>query len=243
MLQMSLPGQSIRRGTAFLGAVVRLRTAVETATPWGLVASAASIVQTWATEAAGRRRTQRTLRPLEDAGWRVHAVELPGGGGFDHVVVGPSGVFVIASRSWDGLVTVDHKGATITAPDDPGAAWTARGQHRELPPAAAAVVRILAEATGCPLSAPRAVVAVWAEFPDGVAAAGGVSYVAGERLAPWLAEQPHRLDEHHLAALSEVDLRSCLTDARVVRTPTSRLPSDPRERRVAHVSAHHAASA
>ena len=34
---------------------------------------------------------------------------------------------------------VDQKGATITPGNDPGAAWTARGEHRFLPPAAAAV--------------------------------------------------------------------------------------------------------
>jgi hypothetical protein len=166
-----------------------------------MVATAAALIHGWASAAEGRRRTEDVLRGLVGAGWQVaHHIKLPAGGHVDHLAVGPSGVYLLDSRVWHGVVTVDHKGATITPEQDPGAAWTARGEHSCLPPAAAAVVRALSAATGSTLPAPHAVVVIWARFPERVAVSGGVTYVAGEQLAGWLAAQPERLDRRQLAA-------------------------------------------
>jgi hypothetical protein len=170
--------------------------------PLRAVASAAGLVQDWAHGTEGRRRTRRALRPLEQCGWRVdHDITLPGGIYADHLALGPCGVYVIDSRAWGGVVTVDHKGPTITPRGDPRAAWTANGHHRSLPPVAAAVVRSLA-AAGLPVRAPRAVVAIWAPFPDRIAESGGVTYIAGAYLADWLAGQPTRLGVDEVAALT-----------------------------------------
>jgi Nuclease-related domain len=204
MLLTSLMADTVRRRPRLLTAVARLRTEAGAVGTLGIVAAAASNVQNWATGADARRRTERVLRPLERAGWRVHDIERPAGGSFDHVMVGPGGLFVLASKAWNGVVTVDHKGATITPPDHPDAAWTARGQHRELPPAAAAVVRMLSSA-GHPISAPSAVVVVWAPFPERVAASGGVTYVAGDALADWLADQRPRPAEGPFDTSTAID--------------------------------------
>lgn len=180
-----------------------------------LVAAAAAQIHSWAIAAEGRRRTEQVLRTLASAGWQVaRHIRLPGGGHVDHLAVGPSGVYLLDSRAWQGAVTVDQKGATITPEDDPGAAWTAGGQHRSLPPAAAAVVHALAAATGSPLPAPHAVVVVWAPFLERVAVSGGVTYVAGEHLADWLAGQAPCLDGRRLTDLS---LRAVATDALLAR--------------------------
>ena len=171
--------------------------------PLRAVAAAAGLVQDWAHGTEGRRRTRRALRPLEQCGWRVdHDITLPGGIYADHLALGTSGVYIIASRAWGGVVTVDHKGPTITPRGDPCAAWTANGHHRSLAPAAAAVARSLAAAAGLPVRAPRAVVAIWAPFPDRIAESGGVTYVAGAYLADWLAGQPTRLGVDEVAALT-----------------------------------------
>ena len=155
------------------------------------VAALAAGVGSWAAAAEGRRRTEHALDILDRAQWRVwDRVALPGGGHVDHVIVGPSGVYVLASTSWHGVVTVDQKGATITPTGTPDTAWTARGQHRSLPPAAVAVVRSLNAANGTSFTAPRPVVVIWAPFPERIAVSGGVTYVAGEDLAGWLAGQP-----------------------------------------------------
>jgi len=167
------------------------------------IAAAAASVSDWAAAAEGRRRTGQALRALDPAEWQViDDVGVPRGGRVDHVVVGPGGIYVLDSKAWRGVVTVDQKGATITPPDDPDAAWTARGRHRSLPPAAAAVARGLATATGRWTPAPCAVVVVWAPFPERVAVSGGVTYVAGDHLADWLAAEPLRSDSPRVATVS-----------------------------------------
>lgn len=192
MAQTPDPAATARRG-AHRSATDSLR----------VVAAAAARVHQWATGAEGRRRTDQVLCTLDRAAWQVAGrIPLPGGGHVDHLVVGPGGVFLLDSRAWHGVVTVDQKGATITPGDDPGAAWTARGEHRFLPPAAAAVTRALTEATGSHLPAPRAVVVVWAPFPERVAVSCGVTYVAGELLADWLAGQPACPDRRSFTAIS-----------------------------------------
>lgn len=159
------------------------------------VATAAARVHAWAEATEARHRTDRALHPLRGDGWDVvRDVRLPGVDRIDHLATGPSGVYLLASKAWQGVVTVDHKGATITPGHDRGSAWTAHGPHRSLPPAAAAVVHALAAAAGRPYPAPRAVVVVWAPFPEGVTVSAGVSYVAGEHLVDWLVGQPARTD-------------------------------------------------
>ncbi|MGY1752109.1 nuclease-related domain-containing protein [Blastococcus sp. SYSU D01042] len=161
--------------------------------PLRAVAAAAARVHTWAASTEARRRTQRLLNPLRDAGWDVtHDLRIPGIEPVDHLVAGPSGVYVLVSKAWHGVVTVDQKGATITPERDPGSAWTARGPHRSLPPAASAVARALAASGRRPVPAPQAVVVVWAPFPERAAGSGGLCYVAGEHLVEWLVGRPAR---------------------------------------------------
>jgi hypothetical protein len=143
-----------------------------------------------------------------------HHIQVSGGVTVDHLAIGPSGVYVLDSRAWAGVVTVDNKGATITPKGDPGAAWTAYGHHRALPPAAAAVVRRLSVVTGDRIRAPRAVVVIWAAFPERVAVSGSLTYVAGEHLVRWLSDQPRQLDEAQLSALNAVTIAG--------RVPTQR---------------------
>ena len=168
--------------------------------PLRVLSAAASHVHAWAARTEGRRRTHRALRLVEGAGWLVrHDLELPGGGRVD-LALGPSGTYVLDSKAWDGVVTVDLKGATITPRDRPSAAWTARGEHRAFPSAAARVVRALSAPAGAPVPIPRPVVVVWAAFPDRVTECGGVAYVAGDHLAEWLVDQPPRLGVERITA-------------------------------------------
>ena len=62
-----------------------------------------------APSAGSARATARALTGLP-AGWSVlHYVVWPGrrGARIDHVVIGPGGVFVIASQAWSGTVSVE----------------------------------------------------------------------------------------------------------------------------------------
>ncbi|SEK38867.1 Nuclease-related domain-containing protein [Blastococcus sp. DSM 46786] len=134
------------------------------------------------------------LRSLDRAEWQVtRLVRLPGGGQADHLVIGPTGAYLLDSRAWGGVVTVDHKGATITPGGRPETAWTARGQHCSLAPAAAALGRTVST-TGRRSVAPRAVVVVWATFPERLAVAGGITYVAGDHLVEWLSDRSRHSD-------------------------------------------------
>lgn len=158
-----------------------------------LVAAAAERVHEWASATEAQRRSRRALESLVRDGWFVaHSVRLSGQLRIDHVVAGPGGVYLLASRAWDGVVTVDHKGATITPARKPDSAWTARGPHRSLLPTASEAARALTALAGTPIPAPRPVVVVWAPFPDRVSVCGGVTYLAGEDLADWLRAQPSR---------------------------------------------------
>lgn len=165
--------------------------------PLRMVAAAAAHLHDWAARGDGRRRTGRVLRSLDRDTWQISQhIQLPDGGYADHLAIGASGVYVLDSRAWHGAVTVDHKGATITPEGQPAAAWTARGQHCSLAPAAARLGRVLSTAAGRPLPTPRAVVVIWASFPDRLAVSAGITYVAGEHLAEWLSGESRRADQH-----------------------------------------------
>jgi hypothetical protein len=147
--------------------------------------------------------------PAAAGGWTItHDLDLPGAGNVDHLAVGPAGVFVLDSKAWGGVVSVDHDGATITPRDDPDAAWVARSQHRGAARTAARASRVLAAAAGMAAPAARSVVVVWGTFPQRVAASGRVTYVAGEHLYDWLLGQRSCLNRAELAALSAANVPS-----------------------------------
>jgi Nuclease-related domain len=186
-------GRVMTLGTATNGTVRHVR-GMKRFDPLTMVAAAATHLQNWAVVAEGRRRTRRVLQSLDSGPWQVtQNILLPDGGHADHLVIGPGGVFVLDSRAWQGVVTVDHKGATITPEGRPAAAWIARGQHCSLAPSAAALGRALPTSGGSRRHAPRAVVVVWAPFPEGLAISGGITYIAGDRLGDWMSDRPGRL--------------------------------------------------
>lgn len=178
----------------WLGAAVSFWFYALDAVPWH--------IEKWAVGADGERRTEKALRRLERVGWHfLHDLDRPGAGNVDHLAIGPGGVFVLDSKAWRGVVSVGSAGATVTPRDDPEAAWTATGQQRSLPVAAAAVARALAAATGRAVPAPRAVAVVWAPFPQQHAVSRSVDYVAGDHIADWLLAQPRQLHRDQVAKL------------------------------------------
>jgi hypothetical protein len=65
-------------------------------------------VRAWDTGAAGEERTGALLAALESEGYRVlHDRRIPGSrANIDHIVIGPSGVFVVETKSYAGAVQV-----------------------------------------------------------------------------------------------------------------------------------------
>lgn len=62
----------------------------------------------WRRGAEGERRTAQLLAPLRNLGWTVlHDRRIPGSAAnVDHLVIGPSGVWVVDSKLWRGRVKV-----------------------------------------------------------------------------------------------------------------------------------------
>jgi hypothetical protein len=77
---------------------------------WRLRFQPSEQARTWQRGAAGERRTARLLDRLTRDGYVVlHDVAVPGSpANVDHLVIGPSGVFVIDSKQWTGSI---HQGA------------------------------------------------------------------------------------------------------------------------------------
>jgi Nuclease-related domain len=66
----------------------------------------------WRRGAAEERRTARLLAPLERRGWAVlHDLAIPGSAAnIDHLVIGPGGVVVIATKQYRGRLYLDRYG-------------------------------------------------------------------------------------------------------------------------------------
>jgi hypothetical protein len=84
--------------------------AVAAVVAWRLRFRPSEQVTTWRRGVAGERRTARLLDRLTPSGYVVfHDLAIPGSpANVDHLVIGPSGVFVIDSKQWRGSV---HQGA------------------------------------------------------------------------------------------------------------------------------------
>jgi Nuclease-related domain len=114
---------------------------------WRLRFHPSAQVQAWRRGAAGERRTARLLDRLTRDGFVVfHDLAIPRSpANVDHLVIGPSGVFVIDSKQWTGSV---HQGADGLAWHDhyrldrtlETVRWEARAISRVLRTRAAALV-------------------------------------------------------------------------------------------------------
>ncbi len=76
-------------------------------------ARSSSTIEAWQKSSAAERRTEKQLRGLAKAGYRVlHARAVPrdddgvSDGRIDHLVIGPSGVYAIDSEKWDKRLPV-----------------------------------------------------------------------------------------------------------------------------------------
>jgi len=83
-----------------------LGLAVAALVGWRLRFRPSEAARSWQRGAAGERRTARLLRRLARDGLVFHDLAAPGNSraNVDHLVIGPSGVFVIDSKQWTGEV-------------------------------------------------------------------------------------------------------------------------------------------
>jgi Nuclease-related domain len=130
------------------------------------------------------------LKPLERVGWRV-IHDIPNArGNWDHVVVGPGGLFLLDTKTSERKAFVKDDRLYLGRTTFNGAAFrgsakslhTALAEHR--PPFA------------------QAVVAIWADFPARHQEERDVIYIAGGELAEWLSSRPPKLAAPRVVALA-----------------------------------------
>lgn len=153
----------------------------------------------WRQGAEGERRTRRELLKL---GW--HFVEdVPDShGNFDHVVVGPAGVFHLETKYPSGIAEVIDGSLQV------------RGRHGEARPSALNVKgRVLGGSAALCREIERhcghrpwvtGVVVLWSPFPQRIVEAGPVTYVHGKELRGWLSRQKPSIDAPKVALLEGV---------------------------------------
>src|SRR5512132_840414 len=113
LLTAAIAGSSLARLTGLAAAA---------ALGWRLWFRPSSDTLTWRRGAQGERRTARLLAPLERHGYQVfHDLAIPGSAAnVDHLVVGPTGLFVIDSNATAAISTIPPAACGMAA--DP---WTA----------------------------------------------------------------------------------------------------------------------
>lgn len=140
-------------------------------------------VANWGLGAEGERRTARALRRLLRKGWTITHDVQRAHENFDHVLVGPPGVFLLETKVRAGTVRLEGDMLTIRYPDDPDEVVTLprlaaqmRGRARDLRAAHPFENDVRRWVTP--------VVMLWADFPERRVEHDGVTYVHGEELVP-----------------------------------------------------------
>ena len=136
---------------------------------WRLRFRPSASARVWRRQAASQRRTAGLLRPLESEGYLVlHDITLPGwSASLDHLVVGPTGVWVI--ESWQRTrPTLPRKDTRARGAADPlhGLRWHAAAVAEALAGGASVPVRPLLCVHGSRWPAgPRSIQEVQVAFP------------------------------------------------------------------------------
>jgi hypothetical protein len=156
-------------------------------------------LENWRQGAEGERRTRRELLKL---GW--HFVEdVPDSrGNFDHIVVGPAGVFHLETKYPSGIAEVIDGSLQV------------RGRHGEARPSALNVKgKLLGGSAALCREIERhcghrpwvsGVVVLWSPFPQRIVEAGPVTYVHGKELRGWLSRQKTSLELPRMTLLEGV---------------------------------------
>jgi hypothetical protein len=157
-------------------------------------------VEQWHDGAEGERKTEKALEPLEKAGWTVMHDIQQRYGNYDHVAVGPSGVYLLDSKNLEGVMEIKDGSPHLNRRHDPEAKSTIEQIRPRALGAAAAIKEDIQRRTGHCLWV-QAVVVFWSEFPEELVEDSKCVYIHGSRLKAWLAQRPEQL---HPARVHEI---------------------------------------
>jgi Nuclease-related domain len=153
-------------------------------------------VENWHDGAEGERKTEKALKPLERSGWRVvHDIQARYGN-YDHIAVGPAGVFLLETKNPQGIVEIRDGVPHLRRRLDPEADTPCDRIRPRALAAAASLKEDIERQTGHRTWV-QAVVVFWSEFPDGLVDDGRCIFVHGPRLQALMQGRPNRLSQTH----------------------------------------------
>jgi hypothetical protein len=164
-----------------------------------LRASPPAYVENWQTGAEGERKTARTLRRLDAGKWlAVHDVQHVHGN-YDHVLVGPAGVFLLESKYPTSDAYLRDGQLWLRRRHDPQADCAEPRPRRSALFGASQLSRELHESTGRSVWV-KAVVVLWCSFEPEIHEDDRCVFIHGAALRDWLEQQPHVLAVDSLRA-------------------------------------------
>jgi Nuclease-related domain len=160
-------------------------------------------IERWRDGAETEKQTAKQLRPLlRDAHWTAVHDRASRYGNRDHVVVGPSGVYLLDTKAPVGIVSVKSGVMTVRRREDPEDLYEQHSLAGRMRGAAAELADDLGRATGQrPWVTP--VVVIWAPFEQHAIEDGGVLWVHGKALREWLASQEAKLADGRREQLAQ----------------------------------------
>jgi Nuclease-related domain len=151
-------------------------------------------VENWHDGAEGEKKTERALGPLEREGWRTFHDVQARYGNYDHIAVGPAGVFLLESKNLMGTVELRDGVPHLQRRLDPEAEVSFRRIRPQALAAAAGLKEEIERRSG-QRTWVQAVVVFWSEFPQGVVDDGRCVFLHGSKLLDWIKGKPARLNE------------------------------------------------
>ncbi len=146
-------------------------------------------VQNWKRGAEGERKTAKALKPLLRMGWAVeHDVQQDGRANLDHVLTGPSGIFLLETKNLAGTISVEDGVLVARQFDDPDEIYRYRSLAPRLRGQAKELSARLHDESGRRTWV-NAVAVVWGHFPQSLVSHESVTYIHGDRLAHWLTSK------------------------------------------------------
>jgi Nuclease-related domain len=146
----------------------------------------------WLRGAFGEQQTEEALRGL-DTSWSCEHDIVRSQSNWDHVLIGPPGVFLLDSKLFTPPASVQGDSLLTGRSSYPGAGF--RGAALDL---RQALTRSFTHKLWV-----QAVVVIWSEFEQRCVEDNRVVYVHGSELLDWLRSQPGRLSADDCRALSE----------------------------------------
>jgi hypothetical protein len=158
-----------------------------------LVLAVPEHINRWREGAEGEKQTAKQLKPLlRKAGWTAVHDRAGRYGNRDHIVIGPSGVYLLDTKAPGGVVTVKDGVMTVRRREDPDDGYEQTSLARRMKGAAAELADDLHHATSHKAWV-TPIVVIWAPFEQRSLEDHGVRWVHGKDLRDWLAGQPLKL--------------------------------------------------